>query len=421
MDAIVADYEQRKSKVSTSDVYKILANVNFEPHPDSDGKIGDGSYGDVYYIENTIHKYMEYYDESGINVDNISEMILLSTFRAPCIPELYVAEMEKDSLLIIEEYCGKDLFDLGLLIPENYRYKMTPTLLLQMARILMWMKRHNLAHMDIKPENLCINQNGKLVLIDWGFGTPVYHNSAKYHGTEKYSDPNYLNRQKRASCEYDMMGMGVTLYDFLSGHAPKKEKWHDIILLPMEKQQEKLWTVLREIKTVEKNLTKYLGSSMGPIIYKLLCGMLLIDEDKRIKSHSIYTHPVFRNLWEDYPIYGECIYTNNPLLPKSFDGYERLLERYGCKSLFKDFPEVQALGVQIFYRYVINPEMKNLENYLRASIYIASAVYKQSLSTDSELLVYKKYINEVLDRVGWTISFNRLLDISPDFQRFLQQ
>jgi hypothetical protein len=58
MDAIIAEYE----KVIPS-IQELVSNIDFEPVPDSEGKIGDGSYGDVYLFDNKVHKRMEYYDE----------------------------------------------------------------------------------------------------------------------------------------------------------------------------------------------------------------------------------------------------------------------------------------------------------------------------------------------------------------------
>lgn len=425
MDIVIADSFQTietGSKILKGNHLKMLIqDVNFEPTPDpyEANKIGEGSYGTVYYIDGKVHKKMEFCTDDGcVNIDNLSEVMMMSTFNAPFIPRVYSADIEENNIVLVQEYCGKDLFDLGEIIPESARYKMAPYILVQMSRILMWLKRHNISHMDIKPENLCLNKEGKLYLIDWGFATPVYRNTSKYHGTEKFGDPHYFNFEMPASFEYDLMGMGLSLYNFLSQHSPNKSKWVDIPNHSEDVKQEKVWKLLKELGNIEKNLQINLGKYVGNTIFNILKSMLDINEEERVRCHSIYTNPIFRELWKEYPIFRDNLFCNNPLFPRNFSGYHSFLVKRGSITLFENNPEVQALGVQIFYRY-----QKEVDNpcYLFASIYIASMIYKQSTVNDRDIIHYRKYIVDILKELSWVFFFNKYLDCRKDFQEFLQQ
>jgi len=87
-----------------------------------------------------------------------------------------------------------------------------------MARFLCWLKCHNVAHMDIKPANICIDTyTGKLSFIDFGFIGPVCKYSAKYCGTYAFGLPNYLTGLKKIHYEYDMFSCGVSILSFILG------------------------------------------------------------------------------------------------------------------------------------------------------------------------------------------------------------
>lgn len=399
MDSIINQCMSGSNNLhSIPDISLLLQDVDMSPQPDENDKIGEGSYGHVYLIDGKVHKKMGYretndFGDDTFGVDNISEIVFLMSNRVPFIPEIFDVNIENEKKVsLVEEYCGKDLFDLGEILSEEIKYKMAPSILLQMSRILMWMKRRQIAHMDIKPENLCLTKEGNLFLIDWGFVSKVYGNSPKYFGTEKYSDPTYLNSEKRVSCEYDVIGMGLSFYDFLSQSIPSKSKWKHVASLPQSKQQDYAMNLLKEMKTIEKNFRRYLGYRIGREMSKLFRSMLIIDETKRIKSHVIYTNPIFRDLWKRYPI-ASCEIIQLEYKP---------VEKYSEISLFVDCPEIRKLAEKIFNNFLKKNECDTVD-FFQACIFLSAILYKRCLYNDHFILPFVSHITLILCSSGWKL------------------
>ncbi len=87
----------------------------------------------------------------------------------------------------------------------------------QMTETLQQLHRHNLAHRDVKPSNIILTQNSKLVLIDFGtvgvgnWGTtPV--------GSIGYAAPEQLSG--KAVLQSDLFALGRTFVHLLTGISP---------------------------------------------------------------------------------------------------------------------------------------------------------------------------------------------------------
>ena len=79
---------------------------------------------------------------------------------------------------------------------------------------------HNIAHHDIKPENILVDDNLNPVLID--FGTSI-SNFRSTHGsvisTLDYMDPELQNSSKQSK-KNDVYSYGITLFDLFTCKRP---------------------------------------------------------------------------------------------------------------------------------------------------------------------------------------------------------
>ena len=249
-------------------------------------KIGYGSYGDVYETGlDTVTKVMDN------KLSNLVEIFFLKSFENSSndfIPKIKNIKFTKDKIELDMNNCGMNLLNYSKSISYMERLKMIPSLMIQMARFLLWMKSHNIAHMDIKPDNICIH-NGKLTFIDWGFVGPVCCISPCYVGTYNYADPNYLESIKKISYEYDMFSCGITILVFLCKD----------YLQPGYNFREDLNFMLSKI---QEDVCNVVGYNYMAVLRR----MVELKERSRITPLQLYYNSALINLQIDYPVLKEA-------------------------------------------------------------------------------------------------------------------
>ena len=171
-----------------------------------------GSYGYVIVSDDksSVIKTIEI-DQYG----TFNEIVFMNTFCRqnnsflpfPFFPLLDKIEFdyEQDLVLLHMNYCGLNLREHIMYFED--KLKMLPDITSQMANALQFLGEHNIIHMDIKPENICVlpisliqsNQMlpsntkyiYKMTLIDFGFAIPYNNKITNHIGTYVYADPRY--------------------------------------------------------------------------------------------------------------------------------------------------------------------------------------------------------------------------------------
>jgi serine/threonine-protein kinase len=113
----------------------------------------------------------------------------------------------------------------------------------QIVQALTVMHNANVIHCDIKPENLMVCEDGRVVLVDFGLNKKL-ERSTKYAtrrltttlqlGTAGYAAPEQYVNNTPLGAYTDNYGLGATLYHLLTGiePIPAPERALGVVVLP---------------------------------------------------------------------------------------------------------------------------------------------------------------------------------------------
>lgn len=123
--------------------------------------------------------------------------------------------MEDDRLFIQTELCqgnlAKEVAQNRLVLPRRYK------LLREMCLALAFLHRHEMVHLDIKPENIFI-KNDQFKLGDFGLVSKSSSNDDVEEGDSRYMSLELLSGDHSDLTKSDIFSLGATLYEICRGH-----------------------------------------------------------------------------------------------------------------------------------------------------------------------------------------------------------
>ena len=191
----------------------------------------------------------------------------------------------KDTVFIVLEYCAGG--DLSQFIKRRGRIDEASArrFMLQLASGLHSMRRSQLIHRDLKPQNLLLTAddlNGELKIADFGFARYIRDSEGMADtvcGSPLYMAPEVLNYQKY-DAKADLWSTGAILFEMLVGQVP----------FTGQNQVQ----LLRNIQTTEFKIPGHIANDLSPECIDLLRGLLRRDADNRISFDEFFNHPFFK-------------------------------------------------------------------------------------------------------------------------------
>ena len=227
--------------------------------------LGQGGFGSVYKVADQF-EYGKVLALKKIKTDVISkkaikvfkhEFKFLMSLVHPNLVKVHDFDIDKDTdeLFFTMEYIqGKSLYKS---LKESFSWEKVENDLIQASRALSYIHSKDIIHYDIKPDNIFIDDYGKLKLMDFGFAGSK--NPTEVRGTMQFIAPELIQK-KDVTHRIDFFSLGVTFYFSITGKLPFKGKdKHEI----MTNAIRGIYTPLEELrKDIPKKLVKVISKLM---------------------------------------------------------------------------------------------------------------------------------------------------------------
>ena len=185
----------------------------------------------------------------------------------------------------------------------------------QILSALDFLKQKQIAHLDLKPDNLLIGLDGKVRICDFGLAAiaPVDRDVHTY----LFCPPEIIT-EKKGYCESDMWACGVCFFLLLTGYFPfASNKWS---ILKSKIVDGISWKALEE-------------TPMSRYAKQLIQQMLIINVADRLTPSIAMEHEFFSNC-SDEPLHNIAIKFQNQIKAKK--RWKKLKRTIEMTKRFKD-------------------------------------------------------------------------------------
>lgn len=131
----------------------------------------------------------------------------------------------KTPFMVLEYIESRTLRDL-ILFREPLLTENVMVFIRQLATVIQYIHARGFLHLDVKPENILIRPDGRLVLIDFDLAIPrkrFFKKLAGVSGTTAYVSPETLVN-RIADDRADIYAFGICCYEMLTFHKPYEGK-----------------------------------------------------------------------------------------------------------------------------------------------------------------------------------------------------
>ncbi|MCR5526166.1 MAG: serine/threonine protein kinase [Lachnospiraceae bacterium] len=155
----------------------------------------------------------------------IRETEMLKELKHENLPSIVDVLDEGDSILVVMDYIEGVTLDQVLKESGAQSEKDVMDWAVQLCNVFMYLHSQSMPiiYRDLKPANIMLKPDGKIVLID--FGTARYYKSGATHdtttlGTKGYAAPEQFGGWGQTDVRTDIYCLGKTLHHLVTGHDP---------------------------------------------------------------------------------------------------------------------------------------------------------------------------------------------------------
>ncbi|XP_061365596.1 CBL-interacting serine/threonine-protein kinase 7 [Gastrolobium bilobum] len=188
----------------------------------------------------------------------------------------------------------------------------------QLVSALCFCHKNGVAHRDLKPQNLLLDDDGNLKVSDFGLSAlPEQLKNGLLHtacGTPAYTAPEILCRLSYDGSKADAWSCGVILYVFLAGHLP-----FDDMNIP---------AMCKRISRRDYEFPASVSKAARHLIYQLLDP----NPKTRMRLESVFENSWFKKSLRGKPQERESVFESD-LYNKCCDGYKLGMNAFDIISM----------------------------------------------------------------------------------------
>ena len=197
-------------------------------------KLGRGRHATVYKAQQrgadcpVALKVLRDYDPATLEKFK-REARLSASLKIPGVRRTYEAGQTRDGQTFLAmEYVDASLKDWIQRHKRPFTRDEVVRLLTPIAQALNAMHQQGLVHLDVKPENILVSEDGRAVLAD--FGITREQGAATTQGTPRYMSPEQATGNRPVTPQSDVYSLGVVIYEMLTGRPPFQSERDDVLL-----------------------------------------------------------------------------------------------------------------------------------------------------------------------------------------------
>lgn len=155
----------------------------------------------------------------------LQEARAVATWRHAHITQVYYADDQDGLYYYVMEYVDgldlSDLLDQYRADGETMPYEDVMRIGYAVASALDYAHRKGVIHRDVKPSNIMVARDGRILLADFGLAMDVEQGSqGEVFGSPHYVAPEQARRSANAVPQSDLYSLAVILYEILTGSLP---------------------------------------------------------------------------------------------------------------------------------------------------------------------------------------------------------